>query len=133
MSSIRALDIIQRHFGCGKLYRNHRHDNHREDMCTFTVFNRAELCDRIVPFFEDHPLITTKREDFCRFRQILNLMDEGAHLTIEGMIRIARITEYMNRRKPSRFLESSEAIRQPAPLDGGGEDMVLASWRHGDD
>ena len=130
--SIRALECIQRYFGCGKVYRNHRHDNHREDLCTYTVFNRAELRDRIVPFFEQNPLITAKNEDFCRFRQILGLMNEGAHLTIEGMARIARITERMNRRQPSRFLESSEAIRQPALLDGRGEDMVLASWRHGE-
>ena len=129
--SIRALEIIQNRLGCGKLYRNHRHDDHREDIGVYTVFNGVDLRDRIVPFFEEHPLITAKHEDFCRFRQVLGLMDEGAHLTIEGMTRIARITQSMNRRKPTRFLESSEAIRQPAPLDVGGEDMVLAPWRHG--
>jgi hypothetical protein len=36
------------------------------------------------------------------------------------------------RRKPAQLLESSEAIRQPPDIDATGEDMVLASWRHGE-
>ena len=63
--SIQALEIIQNRLGCGKLYRNHRHDDHREDIGVYTVFNGVDLRDRIVPFFEEHPLITamTKRTE----------------------------------------------------------------------
>jgi hypothetical protein len=41
------------------------------------------------------------------------MMQEGEHLTESGLRHIARVTEQMNRRQRSRFLESSEAIRQP--------------------
>ena len=69
-------------------------------------------------FFESHPLRTAKRDEFRRFVRILQLMDEGRHLEPNGLGDIARIAETMNHRKASRFLESSEAIRQPSHLDG---------------
>ncbi len=40
-------------------------------------------------------------------------MVHGEHLQVDGLARIAEIVQTMNFRKPSRFLESSEAIRQP--------------------
>jgi len=45
------------------------------------------------------------------------MMELGRHLTVEGLSEIAAIAETMNHRKPSRFLESSEAIRQPTHVD----------------
>jgi hypothetical protein len=67
----------------------------------------------IVPFFDEHPLITAKRHDYERFATVLQMMQAGRHLTQPGLAVIARLTEQMNRRQRSRFLESSEAIRQP--------------------
>ena len=74
---------------------------------------RADLVTRVVPFFEVRPLRTAKQLDFEKFANVLRLMQAGEHLTESGLRRIARITEQMNRRQRSRFLESSEAIRQP--------------------
>ena len=52
-----------------------------------------------------------------RFASVLRAMQVGRHLTEEGLRWIARETEHMNRRQRSRYLESSEAIRQPTLLD----------------
>jgi hypothetical protein len=110
---------------------NRRVDNHREDMARFGVRRLADLSGRIIPFFEEHPLFTAKRDDFMQFSTVVGLMCQGLHLRMEGLALIADIAESMNRRKPSRLTESSEAIRRPSDLDGSDEDMVLASWRHG--
>ncbi len=115
--SASALELLLTYFGCGKIYRNRRSDNHREDLMVYTVFNRRDLSQIIVPFFEVYPLITAKREEFVRFKRILELMDQRAHLSVDGLRLIAEIAQQMNHRKPSRFLESSEAIRQPTLLD----------------
>ena len=48
---------------------NSRHDNHRTRMWRFSVKRRADLVNVVVPFFEDHPLVTVKRADFDRFSQ----------------------------------------------------------------
>ena len=113
-----VLDELQRFFRCGHVSRNVRHDDHREDMVRFGVRSLGDLRQRILPFFEAHPLRTVKRHEFRRFATVVRLMSTGAHLTGEGLTEIARIASTMNHRRPSRFLESSEAIRQPSHLDG---------------
>jgi hypothetical protein len=58
----------------------------------------------IVPFFEEHQLRASKRENFDKFVKVLCLMEERKHLTVSGLIEIAEIAETMNHRKPSEFL-----------------------------
>ncbi len=128
--SVRVLHDLERFFECGKVYINRRHDNHREDLYRYDVRSPRDLMDRIIPFFESNPSRTAKADDFRKFATIVRMKERGLHRSVEGLTKIGRIVQTMNHRKPSRFLESSEAIRQPALLDGGVEDMVLASWRH---
>ncbi len=116
--SVRALELLQSRFGCGRIYRNRRHDNHKEDLLCYNVFRWEDLRGVIVPFFDANPLVTAKREDFQKFKQVLDMMDRRMHLSLDGLREIALITQTMNHRKPSPFLESSEAIRQPPLLDG---------------
>ena len=93
----------------------------------FSVWKKDDLLHRIIPFFEANPLRTAKLEDFLKFKQVLMMMERKMHLSRDGLRQIALITQTMNHRKPSRFLESSEAIRQPTLLDGKVEEMVLPS------
>jgi LAGLIDADG endonuclease len=109
-----ALLILEAFFRCGHVGRNGRHDNHREAMWYFTVRDRDDLSHRIMPFFEENPLVTAKADDFKKFCTVVRMMEQRAHLTVDGLIEIAKVAERMNRRLPSRFLESSEAIRQPS-------------------
>jgi hypothetical protein len=109
-----ALEVLQRVFGCGYIIENRRTDNHREQLLRFSVKRRSDLVRAVIPFFRRYPLLTAKQYDFERFCTVLSLMGEGAHLTEAGLERIAALTEQMNRRQRSRFLESSEAIRRPA-------------------
>ena len=91
-------------FGCGKVYVNKRHDNHREDLLRYGVSKRPDLITKIVPFFVAHPLQTEKRRNFEKFSDILELIEAGHHLTVEGLANVARISQTMNHRKPSEFL-----------------------------
>ena len=111
-----ALKLIHEFFGCGSIIENHRHDDHRHDLARFSVKRRSDLVETIVPFFEQHPLITAKQHDFELFSDVIDMMVEGEHLTEDGLRLIAMITERMNRQQRSQFLESSEAIRQPAHI-----------------
>ena len=125
--SVHVLELLHDFFGCGSIYRNRRRDNHKEDLFVYNVFRLEHLTGIIIPFFEANPLRTAKLEDFLKFRQVLLMMKQKAHLTRDGLRRIAEITQTMNHRKPSLYLESSEAIRQPTLLDGRVEDMVPSS------
>ena len=112
-SSRPALEFLMEVFGCGRIVEQHRPLDHRQVLLRFSVKRRSELVDRVVPFFEANPLRTAKRADFERFAQVLLMMEAGAHRTEDGLRSIAAITQQMNRRQRSRYLESSEAIRQP--------------------
>jgi hypothetical protein len=100
-------------FGCGRVIDQRRHDDHRETLCRFSVKRRSDLIGSVIPFFEERPLRTAKQLDFERFRTVVHMMQHGRHLSASGLRDIALITEQMNRRQQSRYLESSEAIRQP--------------------
>ncbi len=117
--SLGSLELLQHYLAIGTIIRNRRNDNHREAMYRFSVRRTLDLRTVIVPFFELHPLRTAKRDEFQRFVRILEFMQMGEHLHREGLERIARIVETMNHRKPARYLESSEAIRQP-PISTNG-------------
>ena len=112
--SYASLELVREFFGVGSLIPNSRHDNHRDRLWRFSVKRRSDLVEVVTPFFEEHPLMTAKFGDYMMFASILQMMQEGAHLEVDGLRRIAALTEQMNRRQRSRYLESSEAIRQPA-------------------
>jgi hypothetical protein len=103
-SSRDVLEDLARFFGCGRVYVNRRHDNHREDLYRYRVARLADLRDIIVPFFQENTLRTSKDENFDKFVRVLGLMEERKHLTVSGLIEIAEIVETMNHRKPSEVL-----------------------------
>jgi hypothetical protein len=110
--SLAALQELQTFFECGNIFVNRRFDNHKENVHRFCVRSVTDLWQKIIPFFRENQLKTAKREDFEKFCSVIELMTQGRHLSFEGIAEIARIAQTMNRRKPSKFLESSETTRQ---------------------
>lgn len=109
--SLSSLKYIQNFFKCGKIFVNRRYDNHKENLYRYCVRSISDLNAIIVPFFNENLLKTAKRKDFEKFAKILNLMDRKIHFKKSGLKTIAKIIEKMNRKIPSKFLESSETIR----------------------
>ena len=100
-SSVQALEALRDYFGCGRINVNPRRDNHREPLYRYIVRRFVDLDEIIVPFFQTYPLWTAKRENFEKFVQVLELMKQRRHLSIDGLIEIAAIVETMNHGKPS--------------------------------
>ena len=94
-----VLHVLREFFGVGRVYINTRHDNHRENMHLYSVHRRSDLLEVVIPFFK-HPLRTSKASDFDKFVRCLELIRADRHLTRNGLIEIAQITETMNRQKP---------------------------------
>jgi hypothetical protein len=99
-----VLEDLIHFFGCGRLYRNRRHDNHREDLFRYCVQRFDDLRTKIVPFFEENPLQTSKRHNFEKFAKIIKMMELRQHLSIDGVMEIAEVAQTMNHRKPSEVL-----------------------------
>ena len=85
------LVALQKFFGCGSI-RESRFDR------TFKYEARsvAELNERIVPHFEDHPLIGAKARSFAGFAEVCQMIRQGDHLTRDGMARIVTIAYEIN-------------------------------------
>jgi hypothetical protein len=118
-SSAHVLEELQRFFGCGRLFVNRRHDNHKEHLSQYIVAGRRDLVERIIPFFHRYPLKTAKREDFEKFATCVELMEQGRHVTHDGLLEIVRIAETMNRKKPRPDLIRILRDYTPEALDTG--------------
>ena len=114
--SLDTLEKVKDFFGCGRIYKNKRYDNHRESLYRYCVRNKADLLNVICPFFDEYKLVTAKNNDFELFKQGLNIIKDGEHLTDKGFAKIRTIASQMNRRK-SRDLESSTTKRQNLEID----------------
>lgn len=110
--SLLALKIFRKYFYCGNIFVNKRYDNHNENLYRFCVRSIKDLHEKIIPFFRKNQLLTAKKNDFKIFSEIIEMMVERKHLSENGMRIIAKKIEEMNRKKPSRFLKSSETISQ---------------------
>lgn len=98
------LEEIRKFFGCGSVIVNKRTDNHKYDMCKYTVRDLSSLTQVVVPFFERYPLRTHKGRDFQMFRSILVMIQKRKHLTEDGLSEIARIASTMNTKRTSSYL-----------------------------
>jgi len=87
---VQLLHALKQFFGCGVVRRNHG------ERLAYRVRSLDHLNEKIVPFFEKHPLKSKKRVDFLKFRKILQLMTKEEHLKRDGIEKIRAILKTMN-------------------------------------
>ena len=102
--SVSCLHELRDFFGIGQVIINNRYDNHKEHLYRYVVRKRKDLLEVIIPFFQENPMHSSKRIDFEKFVQCIELIESGYHLTCQGLIDIAEITQTMNRQKPRNDL-----------------------------
>jgi LAGLIDADG endonuclease len=118
-SSVECLVELREFFGAGEVYVNRRSDNHRENLYRYAVRRRQDLLERVIPFFEEHPLRTAKRLDFEKFASCVKLIAAGRHKTHAGLADIVTIMQTMNRKKPRHELIRILRDYTPETLDIG--------------
>jgi hypothetical protein len=98
--SVSCLQELECFFGVGQVFPNRRYDDHREHLYRYVVRRRTDLLDTIIPYFRAHPMHSTKQANFEKFALCVELVDEGHHLSHEGLADIVEIAQTMNRQKP---------------------------------
>ncbi len=101
---VKILLQLQRFFGMGIVVKNH---GSRKEL---RIRGHSTLKE-LVRFFNKNPLRTSKQKDFEIFAQIISLMDQGKHLTRDGLKKISILRSKMNRQVKPKYLESPETIR----------------------
>ena len=93
-----VLSAIRTYFGCGGL-RPDRSDK----TLKYEVRDLASLLSRVIPHFEQHPLMSSERKDFEKFAAICRLLEGRRHLSREGLREIAALAVRMNPSGKRRF------------------------------
>jgi LAGLIDADG endonuclease len=108
-----TLKLIQAYFeGIGKIYH---HDQISE--ATFRVGSLNEL-DVIIRHFLKYPLITQKYSDFILFKQVIDLIKNKEHLTLQGVLKIANIKASMNTKQETPDIPDIVPVLRPSlPID----------------
>ena len=88
---VQVLHALKAYFGCGVVRRNHA------ERMAYRVRSLSHLTEIIAPFFLKHQLKTRKNVEFRKFRSVLLIMNEGKHLTTDGLEEIRDIQRQMNR------------------------------------
>ena len=125
------LALFKKHLGCGTLR------GRPDGVWYYEITNLTAIVENVIPFFERFPFLSAKKKrDFAKFKQIVALMQKGAHLTSNGIRQILEIREDMNdggKRRHAHvdilatLLESSETTRQASSK--GDDDIVRSSSR----
>ena len=78
------------YFDCGSVYKD-------ANNFVFRVSNVADIDNKIIPFFQEYPILGNKKEDFQDFCHITAMVKNKKHLTVEGLEEIRLIKAGMNR------------------------------------
>jgi hypothetical protein len=85
------LKSLVSYLNCG-CYTSSAERSHGE----YIVSNLPDIVEKILPFFENHPIEGMKSLDFGDFKQVAHLMQSKQHLTSEGLAKIKHIKSKMN-------------------------------------
>lgn len=96
---INILEALQRTWGVGKIYK------HSENASEYRVSSLKNL-RIIIDHFDKYPLITQKFADYLLFKQSVNLIENKAHLTTEGLLKLVSLKASLNWGLSEKFKET---------------------------
>jgi hypothetical protein len=116
------LESIRKFLGCGKIYEK---SPNKSNVLTFVVYGRRTILEKIIPFLDAHPVLSNKRHDYAKFRDVVLRLTNKEHHTLEGFQSIVRIAFGMNafgRQRKCKLeqvlISSSETARQASRGQG---------------
>lgn len=97
IKDLALLEQIQLFFGVGKISKL------GAESVQFRVYALEDL-KAIIHHFDEYSLLTYKQSDYLLFKQVVNLMVLGKHLTLDGLIKIMSIKAVLNKGEISKNL-----------------------------
>jgi hypothetical protein len=94
-------------FGCGSVGVNRK--DQTSTRYHYRVKNVKDLHEKVVPFFEAHPLCSKKNQDFQQFKEIVTLMYSGYHReSLKNFLEIVDRGVELSKRSSKRFVPSTK-------------------------
>ena len=72
---------------------------HSENAFVFKITKLVDLTKKLIPLFERNPIQGVKSLDYLDFCEVAKLMNDGKHLTTEGLYLIQTIKNKMNTKR----------------------------------
>jgi LAGLIDADG endonuclease len=109
-----VLELIRQRLDCGRIRPNSKRDR----ALVLVVRKREHLLERVIPFFERNPMLSTKQADFEKFARIVREQALGNHRTSTGFRRLLDLALSMNGGGRFRKVRWSElvAVQNPQRL-----------------
>ena len=115
-SSKEVLDLMCNVFECGYVKPNHR-TNPNDQTFAFVVRSRKDLVAKVIPFFREYRLRTSKKDDFEIFSKIVSGMQKGQHQSRDGLVRLLKLAFSMNRSGKYRRMSLNEILKNLEPSE----------------
>jgi hypothetical protein len=112
-SNVVILERLKEFFGCGTITSK----GPNSSVMTYSVYSRKDLMRVVIPFFEQHPLISRKNDDFLKFRDIVMAMERKTHRTPEGFRMVVETAFSMNQRGKQRKYVLEEVLAEPSETE----------------
>ena len=87
------MESIIKYLGSGKIYKYPG----KLAVCIMIV-KFTDITEKIIPFFNDNKILGVKSDDYHNWCEVAELMKQSKHLTKDGLNKIIKIKESMNKR-----------------------------------
>ena len=92
-----VLCRLKEFFGCGNVYFQTDIRPSHQNCYRYEVASRKDLQEKIIPFFKlNHLKLPSKIRDFDIFCKLIEMMDKGKHLNLNGLRKMYRIKQKMH-------------------------------------
>jgi hypothetical protein len=91
-----------------------------KDTCSYRVNKLKDILQIIIPHFDKYPLATQKLADYMLFKEIVSLMKNKEHLTLDGLNKILSYKASLNlglSEKLKDKFSDIEAVKRPLIID----------------
>ena len=127
------LEMAWDEFGAGTIHPKPGN----ESVLVYTIHSRPMLSRTVAPFLEKYMRFSARRDDFERFRLILDLFARGAHREAAGLALIVEIAYAMNlngkqRKRPLQDVLDRILRGHTPDAPGRGDEMVRPPRRRGE-
>ena len=99
------MELFQRELKCGRIIEKPG----QPDLLLFLVDNRRQLAEKVIPFFEKNKLLA-KKEDFEKFKEVIQGLENKMHHKKETFIELIRKCYEMNLEGKQRRYKLEEVL-----------------------
>jgi len=102
------LEQAKTFFGTGIIFQKPGN----EDVLVYRIGSRRSLVEKVIPFYEKYMQFgsTIKRRNFFMFKEITLALENKAHRTVEGTLRIVELAYSLNHAGKQRKRSKQEVI-----------------------